>query len=121
MQHVMILSIVTLLASTSGVLAEAEADLRLPVDRGTVAGEAANDTVACGMRLPADPWVGASDACIVASATPTRPSPVDVTTARINPHETAPVTVTKARRNPHEITPTRPAPVDEASLPIISE
>lgn len=106
MQQVMILSIVTLLASTSGVLAEAATDLQLPVDQGAVAGEAAEDTVACGVRLPTDTWVGASDACIVGSATPTRPAPMDVTAAR---------------RNPHEFTPTRPAPVEEASLPIVSE
>ena len=128
MHKLVILSIFALLASTSGVLAEAEAeaDLQQPVEHGAVAGEAAEKAVACGMRVPADPWIGVSDACIVGGTTPIQPAPANVATARSNPHETtpiqpAPVDMTRVRRNPHETAPIRPASVDEASLPIVSE
>ena len=142
MHKLMILSTVALLASTSGVLAEDNADLLQPVDHGIVTGETEGDSVACNIRVPADPWVGLNDACIVSDAAPIQPAPVSTTAARINPHETTPirrasvsvtgpranphetapirrasVSVTGPRANPHETTPIRPAPMTEASLP----
>ncbi len=101
MHKLVILSAVALLASTSFVLAEDNADLLQPISHGAVTGDAEKDTVAYDMAAPSDLWVRFSDDCIVSDAAPIQPASVNVTAARTNPHETAPI---------------QPAPVNEAAL-----
>ena len=77
MHKLMILSTVALLASSSGVFAEDNADLLQPISHGAVTGDAEKDTVAYDMSVPSDLWVRFSDECIVNGAAPIQPAPVD--------------------------------------------
>lgn len=87
MRKVIILSTVALLAGTSGVLAEDNADLLQPVNHGAVTGEAEKDTVAYNLQVPSDLWVRFSDECIVSGASPVKAASLNGASPRANPHQ----------------------------------
>ena len=89
MHKLIILSTVALLAGTTGVLAEDNANLLQPIDYGAVTGDAEKDTVAYDMATPSDLWVRFSDECIVSGAAPFKEASLNGTASRNNPHEAA--------------------------------
>ncbi len=89
MHKLMILSAVALLASTTAVLAEDNADLLQPVSYGAVTGEAEKDTMAYDMGKASDLWVRFSDECIISGAAPVKAASLNGAAPRINPHEAA--------------------------------
>ena len=89
MRNLIILSTVALLAGTTGVVAEDNADLLQPVSHGAVTGNAEKDTVAYDTSAPSDLWIRFSDECVVRGASPIEEASLNGTAPRANPHETA--------------------------------